>query len=185
MLDLNSFSVLLIPIFKGLSCDCAKTPLFPKTPFVLAVNENSISERFKKSRLDLNRSEIEFSFTARTKGVFGNNGVFAQSHESPLKIGISRTENEFKSNIKNQLIWTREAWLKYTKLGAVESSLTAGMFPYQAGCGLAFGNAHFVGRQIPALYTEFFIDQFRPGIKADVNIPNKCLSGEIYFGFIN
>lgn len=141
----------------------------------------------KKNKFNSALNDVEALLVARTKGVWGNPGVFAQTEATPLKIGISKTENSYKFNINKQLMWAREAWLKFNWNydSSVKGSVTAGLFPYQTGSGLAFGNANDVGREISALYTDRFIDQYRAGLKFEVHNQAETIHADIYYGVIN
>lgn len=141
----------------------------------------------KKNRYNSALNDVEAVFVARTKGVFGNPGIFAQTEATPLKIGISKTENSYKFKTNKQPVWTREAWLKFNwnNSDSVKASVTAGLFPYQTGCGLALGNANDVGRQISALYTDRFIDQYRAGVKFEIHNKAHNLNADIYYGVID
>ena len=118
----------------------------------------------------------------RTKGVFGNSGIFDQTVPRAIKIGLGRTEADysFKPNLQN--VWLRELWFKYNINPAYHSDFQIGFFPFSIGAGLSLGNAYKVGKLIPGYYEERFVDQFRPGLLLSGDIWNDRLFYSLYGG---
>lgn len=113
---------------------------------------------------------IRTQMTLRNKGVWGNTGSIVSTSNSPIKFGdvLIGDHNHF---IPRFIYWMREAWIDIllNATSAAESGryhhLTAGLFPFQLGNGIALGDAFAVNPGLLGFYTENAVDQFAPGIR--------------------
>ena len=114
------------------------------------------------------KQTISIKADARIKGIFGNKG----SGIFPYK--------EFDAF----QIWLREVLVRYCPTENKNNFLQAGYFPFIVGNGFVLGAVYRVNTPTTWQLVYEQVDQFRPGILAQVSNQKKSIFGQGYLGFI-
>ncbi|MBT3455894.1 hypothetical protein HN446_02415 [bacterium] len=143
-----------------------------------------------KNKKQTNNKKFDIGLEARFKAPWGKPGAFTKISDENIKVGYSAiTTSPHTHSIDRQMLWLRKSWLDFKidfdspNQSKKQGYIKAGLFPYSIGSGISLGDAHIVGQEIPGLYSENFVDQFRPGITAGINFSDKLLL-EAYLGII-
>ena len=125
-----------------------------------------------------NTSQELLSLTAafRMKGNFGNDGRYATTSFTPLKIGWAGTETAHNHTTDTFAFWAREVSIAYQPDSYDTPLFTLGFFPFKLGNGLILGNAYKLNEPIPGQYIYQQIDQFRPGFLCSATNNKKTIS---------
>lgn len=123
---------------------------------------------------------INIYLQPRARTVWGDNGFLNHTVNTPLKIGIGKTENSFEFKLDKFLIIIRQLYLEtYFDF----KKLIIGFFPKSLGLGLILGNGYKVEEIIPGNWQEKYINQYRPAINFSSTSNNECWNIDFYISF--
>lgn len=170
----------------------------------IAKNSNLLNNANDSDWLYFNRSTVDVSFdllwgkqtfgiditeffaTLRNKATWGNSETIAQTTEQEVKL-LEAVFGPHRHSITRQIVWIREAWLKFMineAFGLMRHPhyFTLGYFPFELGRGIALGSAFAVNPRFLGFFSDNSIDQYAPGFKITGELPNHVtydLYGEI------
>lgn len=118
---------------------------------------------------------IRTQMTLRNKGIWGNTATILSTSNSPIKFGEVLI-GDHNHAIPKFVFWMREAWIDlvlnpfHGAEGHQLHHMTAGLFPFYVGNGIALGDAFAVNPGLLGFYTENAVDQYAPGIRIYGNV---------------
>lgn len=136
-------------------------------------------------RKKYDKTALEFLFSMRNKGIWGNPESIASTTDSTIKF-LDTTLGSHRHGIPRHIFWIREAWMRFSLSEPVgfhfshNHEFTIGIFSFQLGRGIALGDAYAVGPELLGFYTETQVDQFAPGARLSGDILTDRLSYELY-----
>ncbi len=136
-------------------------------------------------RKKYNKTALEFLFSMRNKGIWGNPESIASTTDSSIKF-LDTVLGSHRHGIPRHIFWIREAWMRFNINEPIgfhmknNHEFTIGIFSFQLGRGIALGDAYAVGPELLGFYTETVVDQFAPGARLSGDIFKDLLSYELY-----
>lgn len=128
---------------------------------------------------------VEFYFTMRNKGDWGNPSSLGPTSGQTIKFGdiVSFNHRHF---LGKHFFWIREIWFKVCLNALFDIGLenkhymTWGAFPFQLGRGIALGDAFLANPGLLGFYSENVVDQYAFGWRLSGEIQENVLSYDLY-----
>lgn len=101
----------------------------------------------------------------------------------PIKLGLGEIEGSavcYKPSPFNFFLRSLKASVSVSE---DTFKFTAGLFAHDIGCGITLGDAHRLLYVTPMTWQRFYVDQFRPGIRATLIAP-EFMKSQLYLGLL-
>jgi hypothetical protein len=125
-----------------------------------------------------NKKVVDFFFTLRNRGIWGNPTTIAFTADAELRL-LDAVGQSHKHGFPRHIFWMREGWINFSIndfLGlALEYPHTfkLGSFSFQLGRGIALGDAYAVGPEFLGFYSDSLVDQYAfGGLLSGTFVPN-------------
>jgi hypothetical protein len=128
---------------------------------------------------------VEFYFTMRNKGDWGNPASLGPTSAQTIKFGdiVGFDHRHF---LGKHFFWIREIWFKVCLNAIFDLNLetrhymTWGAFPFQLGRGIALGDAFLANPGLLGFYSENVVDQYAFGWRLSGELEENVLSYDLY-----